>query len=206
MSSENDDAAASNRAKRPRPSRVSDVHGNEDNRNNTDDHSAASSETTFVVRTTGAPVTQLIPVIISTPYVRPPNEPNAIKSLKGTKLEPLRAFLEPLPERCTTTIVTQSQAVLDLSLNIKQRESSYSHFTERVVVRNEHGKAVTDAKSGATVTEDFIPRSIRDKNPFRCSNNVKEDNRIAVVMQHTLVRHEKKQDRAGHGHLKGVQA
>ena len=191
MSSKNDDTAASNRAKRPRPSRVSDVHGNEDNRNNTDDHSAASSKTTFVVRTTGAPVTQLISVTISTPYVRPPNEPNAIKSLKGTKLEPLRALLAPLPERFITTIVTQSRAALDLSSKIKQRESSYSRFTERIVVRDEHGKAVTDAESGAPVTEQFIPRSIRDKNPVRCSDDVKEDIRIVAVMQRTLARHEK---------------
>ena len=118
MSSEKGDAVASNRAKRPQPSRVSDVHGNEDNRNNRDDYSAASSETTFVVRTTGAPVTQLIPVTNSTPYARPHNEPNAIKSLKGTKLEPLRALLAPLPERFITTIVAQSRAALDLSSKI----------------------------------------------------------------------------------------
>lgn len=191
MSSENDDAAASNPAKRRRLPRVSNVGGNEDIRNNTDDHSAASSETTYVVRTPGAPVATLIPVTISTPYVRAPNEPNAIKSLKGTKLEPLRALLAPLPEKFTTTIVAQSRAALDLSAKIKQRESSYSRFTERVVVRDEHGKAVTDAESGAPITEQFIPRSIRDKNPVRCSDDVKEDNRIAAVMQRTLARHEK---------------
>ena len=190
MSSENDDAAASNPAKRRRLPRVSDVHGNEENRNNTDDHST-SSDSTFVVRTAGAPIAPLIPVTISTPYVRPPNEPNAIKSLKGTKLEPLRALLAPLPERFITTIVAQSRAALDLSSKIKQRESSYSRFTERIVVRDEHGKAVTDAESGAPVTEQFIPRSIRDKNPVRCSDDVKEDIRIVAVMQRTLARHEK---------------
>ena len=95
MSSENDDAAAGNPDKCRRLPRVGYSNGNEENRN-TDNNSAASSETTFVVRTTGAPVTQLIPVTISTTYVRPPNEPNAIKSLKGTKLEPLRALLAPL--------------------------------------------------------------------------------------------------------------
>ena len=170
--------------------RVSDVHGNEENRNNTDDHST-SSVSTFFVRTAGVPIAPLIPVTISTPYVRPPNKPNAIKSLKGTKLEPLRALLAPLPERFITTIVAQSRAALDLSSKIKQRESSYSRFTERIVVRDEHGKAVTDAESGAPVTEQFIPRSIRDKNPVRCSDDVKEDIRIVAVMQRTLARHEK---------------
>jgi hypothetical protein len=191
MSSTNDDAAASNPAKRRRLPRVSYGNGTEDDRNNADDHSAASSETTYVVRTTGAPVTQLIPVTISTAYARPHNEPNAIKSLKGTKLEPLRALLAPLPERFITTIVAQSRAALDLSSKIKQRESSYSRFTERIVVRDEHGKAVTDAESGAPITEQFIPRSIRDKNPVRCSDDVKEDNRIVIVMQRTLARHDK---------------
>jgi hypothetical protein len=133
MSSKNDDAAASNPAKRCRLPRVSNVIGNRENRNNTDDHSTTSSTTTkYIVRTGGAPVTPLIPGTISTPYVCPPNEPNAIKSLKGTKLEPLRALLAALPERFTTTIVDQSRAALDLSLKIKQRESSYSQFTERV--------------------------------------------------------------------------
>ena len=161
MSSENDDAAASNPAKRRRLPGVSDVNGNKENRNNTDDHRAASSETTYVVRTTGAPVPPMIPVTISTPYVRPPNEPNTVKSLKGTNLEPLRELIAPLAERCTTTIVAQSRAALDHSSKIKQRESSYFQFTERVI-RDEHGKTVTDAKSGATITEQFVPRSIRD--------------------------------------------
>ena len=50
---------------------------------------------------------------------------------------------------------------------------------------------MTDAKSGAPITERFIPGSIRDKNPVRCSDDVKEDNRIVIVMQRTLARHEK---------------
>ena len=96
-----------------------------------------------------------------------------------------------LPERFTTTIVAQSRAALDLSLKIKQRESSYSQFTKQVIVRDGHGKAVTNGESGETITEHFIPRSIRDRNPVCCSDNVNEDNRIAVVMQHTLVRQER---------------
>ena len=190
MSSENDDAAASNPAKRCRLPRVSDVNGNKDNRDNKDNHSAASSETTYVVRTTGAPVPPMIPVTISTPYVRPPNEPNTVKSLKGTNLEPLRELIAPLAERCTTTIVAQSRAALDHSSKIKQRESSYFQFTERVI-RDEHGKTVTDARSGATITEDVIPRSSRDKNLMRCHDNAKEDNRISAVMQRMLPRRKK---------------
>ena len=48
---------------------------------------------------------------------------------------------------------------------------------------------MTDTESGETITNFFIPRSIRDKTPYRCSDNVKEDNRIAVVMQRTLACH-----------------
>ena len=143
--------------------RVSDVNGTEENRNNNDDHSAASSKTTFVVRTTGAPITPLVPVTIFTPYVRPPNEPNTIKSLKGTKLEPLRALLAPLPEIFTNIIVAQSWTALDLSLKIKQSRSSHSRVTKRVFVRDEHDKAVTDADSGETITKHVILRCIRDK-------------------------------------------
>ena len=124
MSSKNDYAAASNPAKCRRLPRVSDV-GNRENRNNTDDHSTTSSKTTkYIFRTGGAPVTPLIPVTISTPYIRPPDKPNTIKSLKGIKLEPLRALLVPLLERFATTIVAQSWTALDLSLKFKQRESS----------------------------------------------------------------------------------
>ena len=50
---------------------------------------------------------------------------------------------------------------------------------------------MTYAKSGATIIKQFIPRSIREKKPVRCSNDIKEDNRIATVMQRTLVLHEK---------------
>ena len=49
---------------------------------------------------------------------------------------------------------------------------------------------MNDAESGAPITTDFIPRSVRDKNPVRCSDDVKEDNRIVVVMQRTAARHE----------------
>ena len=50
---------------------------------------------------------------------------------------------------------------------------------------------MTDAKLGAPITKQFIPRSIRDKNPVRCSDDVKEDNKIAIIMQRTLARHKK---------------
>ena len=50
---------------------------------------------------------------------------------------------------------------------------------------------MTNAKSGAPVTEQCIPKSIRDKNSVRCSDDAKEDNRIVIVMQRTLARHEK---------------
>ena len=133
---------------------------------NTDNHGTTSSTTNkYIVRTGGAPVTPLIPVTIFTSYVRPPNELNAVKSLKGTKLEPLRALLALLPEKFTTTIVAQSWVALDLSLKIKQRESSYSQFTKQVVVRDEHGKATTDTESGETITEHYIPLSLGTRIP-----------------------------------------
>jgi len=129
-----------------------------------------------------------------------------VKSLKGTKLEPLLALIALLPKIFTTTIVARSRVALDLSLKIKQRESSYSRFAERIVTSDEHGKAVTDTKSGETITNTFIPWSISDKNPVHCSNNVKEDKMIASVPQRTLACHTKIQSRAGHGNPRGVQA
>ena len=124
MSSTNDDDAASNQKKRPRPSRVSNVC-NRENRMNMDNHSTISSTTTkYIVRTGGAPVTLLIPVTISTPYIHPPNKRNAIKSLNCMKIEPLRALLALLPERFATTMVAQLRVALDLSFD------SYSQFTQ----------------------------------------------------------------------------
>ena len=61
----------------------------------------------------------------------------------------------------------------------------------QVIVRDECGKVITGAKSGATITEGFIPTSIRNKNPVRYSDNDEEDNRIVAVMQRTLARHKK---------------
>ena len=77
MSSKNDDAAANNQAKRRQSPGVSDVIGNRENRNNTDNHSTTSNTTTkYIVRTGDAPITPLIPVTIFPPYVRPPNKSN----------------------------------------------------------------------------------------------------------------------------------
>ena len=36
----------------------------------------------------------------------------------------------------------------------------------------------------------FIPQSVRDKNPVRCSDDVKEDRRIVAAMQRAAARHE----------------
>ena len=87
-------------------------------------------------------------------------------------------------------IVALSRATLDLTQKIKQRDSSASRFTKQVVVLDEHRKAVIDDETGAKITTDFIPRSVRDKNPVRCSDDVKEDTRIVAVMQRTVACHE----------------
>lgn len=76
------------------------------------------------------------PLTIDSAYVRPPNKPNALKALKGTRLESLRALLAPLPEQFITKIVALSRATLDLAQKIKQREASAAHFEQPVVVRD----------------------------------------------------------------------
>ena len=122
MSSDNDENAASNPAKCQRPaSRVSDVGGrppeNVDPPRGTDDESLASlSAGEFHVMTRAVDITSLS---IYFTYDHPPSESNALKALKGTKLEPLCALLVTLPEQFTTTIVAQSQTTLDLTQKIK---------------------------------------------------------------------------------------
>ena len=174
MTSDNDDPAAITPAKRPRPSEdrtspgsqnsteartplgnltaTSDVFGDEEF------HLPASARTT-------APNPNPPSITIESAYERPPNESSTLKTLKGTRLEPLRALLAPLPERFSIKIVALSKATLDLSQKIKQQEASASRFDKPIVERDDHGNLVIDEQTGEQKTSIFIPRSIRDKNP-----------------------------------------
>lgn len=49
---------------------------------------------------------------------------------------------------------------------------------------------MTGDETGEQKNTIFIPRSIRDKNPVRCSDDVKEDSRIVAAMQRAASRHE----------------
>ena len=49
----------------------------------------------------------------------------ALKSIQGTRLEPLTAMLATQPVMLHKTIIDAATSMLDLSTNIKQRESSY---------------------------------------------------------------------------------
>ena len=192
MSIANDIDASSKTAKRPRTTaRVSDIGmGNERDETPPADDGSSTASTNGEFTFPAFRNTDPLPLTINSEYVHPPNEPNALKALKGTKLEPLRALLATLPERFITHIAALSRATLDLAQKIKQRDSSASRFNKQVVVLDEHGKAVLDDETGAKKTTDFIPRSVRDKNPVRCSDDVKEDTRIVDVMQRTVTRHE----------------
>jgi len=99
---------------------VSNFH-NRENKMNMDDNNTTTRTATgpCIIRTGGTATTLLTPVIISTPYVHPPNTKKAITPLKGTKLESFCALLAPLTERFITAIFTQYRAALDLSLKIK---------------------------------------------------------------------------------------
>ena len=80
--------------------------------------------------------------------------------------------------------------MLDLLLNIKQREVSHLRFDSQVVVRDSDDKAVADDSTGKEKTVAFIPRSIRDKNPVQCSGDVREDDRIVAALADSQARHD----------------
>ena len=80
--------------------------------------------------------------------------------------------------------------MLNLSQKIRQRELSYSRFTEPLDNQDSNGQPVIVTKSGDNPPTEFIPRSARIKNPVFCSNDVKEDGRVVKVMQRCKLRHE----------------
>ena len=97
MTSDNDDPAAITPAKRPRPSEERTSPGSQ---NSTEERtplgnltatSAASSNEEFHLHAS-ARITASTPtppsITIESAYERPPNESNALKTLKGTRLEP----------------------------------------------------------------------------------------------------------------------
>ena len=82
--------------------------------------------------------------------------------------------------------------MLNLSQNkIRQRESNYSRFNEKVVERDSNSNTIVDPESKEEPKNDSIPRSIRNKNNVHCSYNIEEDQRIVAVMQGFDLQHEK---------------
>ena len=157
MTSDKDDLAAITPAKRPQTSAEGSPPGSQ---NSTEERTplgnltmttAASSDEEFNLPAparTPATTPTTPSITIESAYDRPPNEPNALKALKGTRLEPLGALLAPLPERSIIKIVALSKATLDLAQKIKQREASASRFNKPVVKRDEHGNPVIDKETG----------------------------------------------------------
>ena len=96
LSSEKDDDAAFNPAKRPQTLRDSNIH-DRDNKMNMEEDSKTISTTNaqYLVRTGGVNTMPLTHFTIPTPYIHSHNECNAIKALKGTKFKPFRALLAP---------------------------------------------------------------------------------------------------------------
>ena len=132
----------------------------------------------------------------SVPYcLRDPNPPTqtktaALKKLVGSRLEPIKNLLEPHPPSIITTTISSVSEMLELLLNIKQREISYHRFGSQIVVRDSDGRAVTDDATGKEKTVDFIPRSIRGKNPVQSSAGVREDNRIVQALADSQAAHD----------------
>ena len=126
---------------------------------------------------------------------RDPNPPpqtkvNALKKLKGSRLEPIVKLLAPHPVTFITTTISAVNEMLHLLQNIKQRECSFQRFDSQIVVRDKDGKAVKDDATGKDKTVTFIPRSIRDKNPVQCSADVREDDRIIKALADSQARHD----------------
>ena len=179
MSSNNDDTAASGPNKRPRPDPEAAA------RDPIFDSSDGNSEDSVEYEYTNA--TAMLPIVKFSDQLNE-TEKKSLKALQGTKLDPIRALLAPQPEVFITTIIASSKAMLDLLQTTRQRESSHARFTERLVLRDDRGQPVLDTNQDEQQVN-FIPRSIRSKNPVRSSDDVKEDSRIVVVMQQTEDRH-----------------
>ena len=102
-------------------------------------------------------------------------EHGKLKALRGTKLDPLCALLAMQPAIVNTTIIDISRLMLNLDQNIRQQESSDSRFTKPLNNRDSGGQPAVATESGDNPPQEFIPRSVRIKNPVFCSNVVKED-------------------------------
>ena len=99
------------------------------------------------------------------PVVAETKPPSILKSIKGTKFEPLMPLIESQPVELHKTIVAKAKATLALADNIKQREASLQRFD------------VADPTTGR-----FIARSVCKNCPARPSDEVNEDHRIRDVM------------------------
>ncbi len=106
-----------------------------------------------------------------------------MKSIKGTQLEPLLALLATQPEELHPTIIAKSKAMLALTDNIKQRESSHKRFDEPMVLKDDKGQPIMDEETGEPKTVGFIPRSVRKKVPVVFSADVKEDRRAVGIKE-----------------------
>ena len=74
--------------------------------------------------------------------------------------------------------------MLNLVTDIRQQESSYTHFKEPMPLKNDKGKPILD-QNGVPKTVPFVPRSFRKKNPVRSSSFINEDQRLVEVMRET---------------------
>ena len=99
------------------------------------------------------------------PAVAETKPPSILKSIKGTKFEPLTPLIESQPVELHKTIVAKAKATLALADNIKQREASLQRF---------------DAIYPTTGR--FIARSVCKNCPACPSDKVNEDHWIREVM------------------------
>ena len=77
---------------------------------------------------------------------------NALRKLKGSRLEPIVKLLAPHPVTSITTTIASANAMLTLLFNIKQREISFLRFDSQIVVRDKDGKAFRDEATGKDKT------------------------------------------------------
>ena len=119
----------------------------------------------------------------------PPVPTTITKLVKGTRLEPLSTVLATQPKVLHDTIIDCSKSMLKGADNIRQRLLSHSRFKSKVTVRDADGNPEIDPTTSEKKEVDFVPRSLRNPNPVRPSDEIKEDSRTVDIISRTQTLH-----------------
>ena len=132
--------------------------------------------------TNNFPQSDLIPPV-------PPVPTTVTKLVKGTRLEPLATVLATQPNVLHDTIIDCSKSMLKGADNIRQRLLSHSRFKSKVTVRDADGNPEIDPTTSENKEVNFVPRSLRNPNPVRPSDEIKEDARTIAIIGRTQTLH-----------------